>query len=238
MKRTILVILVIALSLCLAACGCKHEWKEATCTTPKTCKNCGATEGDVSDHTWEEATATTPKTCKVCKATEGEALGYTSGVSINAMETAVRNFAENKSLSFDVSNAEDGKVFELVFASEVLGTGKKEIKGAADKNSNITWIEYSIPKFDETLYDELTLEKLKADNKNYKNIPMGILADELDLLAYSYIISCITGDSYSDYYGFDTIISAKDSSLKKDEWVYSMSMDGSTLVIRAEYQPE
>lgn len=237
MKRTIMVILVIALAFCLTACGCKHEWREATCLEPKTCKNCGATEGDVADHAWEEATATTPKTCKVCKATEGEALGYTSGVSINAMETAVRNAAENKSLSFDVSNAEDGKVFELAFATGMFGTDK-EIKGAADKNSNITWIEYSIPKFDETLYDELTMEKLLADNKNFKDIPMGILTDELDLLAYSYIMSCITGDSYSDYYGFDTLMGAKDSSLKKDEWVYSMSMDGSTLVIRAEYQPE
>lgn len=160
-----------------------------------------------------------------------------SGVSINAMESAVREAAEDKSLSFNVSKAEDGKVFELAFATGMFGTDK-EIKGAADKNSNITWIEYSIPKFDETLYDELNLEQLKKDIKNYKNIPMGILADELDLMVYSYIMSCITGDSYSDFYGFDTLISAKDSSQKMDGWVYSMSMDGTTLVIRAEYQPE
>ena len=25
---------------------CSHNWNDATCTTPKTCKNCGATEGE------------------------------------------------------------------------------------------------------------------------------------------------------------------------------------------------
>jgi len=103
MKHTIMVILVIALAFCLTACGCEHDWNEATCTTPKTCKlceategevkahqwqdatcvapktckDCGATEGDVAGHVWEEATCTTAKTCAACKETEGEALGHT-----------------------------------------------------------------------------------------------------------------------------------------------------------------
>lgn len=102
MRRTIMVIFVIALAFCLTACGCEHEWNEATCTTPKTCKlcqategevkahqwqdatctapktckDCGATEGDVADHTWESATCTTPKTCKLCKETDGKELGH------------------------------------------------------------------------------------------------------------------------------------------------------------------
>lgn len=103
MKRTILVICVIALAFCLTACGCEHEWNDATCTTPKTCKlcdategevaahqwqdancvapktckDCGATEGEVADHIWAEATCTTAKTCTACNETEGEALGHT-----------------------------------------------------------------------------------------------------------------------------------------------------------------
>ena len=102
MRRTIMVIMVIALVFCLAACGCKHEWAEATCTAPKTCKlceategevkahqwqdatciapktckDCGATEGDVADHVWTDATCTEAKTCSACAATEGEALGH------------------------------------------------------------------------------------------------------------------------------------------------------------------
>jgi len=104
MKRTIWsVILVIVFAFCLTACGCEHEWKDATCTAPKTCtlcdategevaphqwqdatclapmtcKDCGATEGDVADHVWKEATCTAAKTCETCGETEGEALGHT-----------------------------------------------------------------------------------------------------------------------------------------------------------------
>ncbi len=56
---------------------CNHSWTDATCTTPKTCSICGATNGDVLGHSWKDATCTTPKTCSVCSATEGEANGHT-----------------------------------------------------------------------------------------------------------------------------------------------------------------
>lgn len=35
----------------LAGCGCQHQWEEATCTTPKTCTQCGETEGEALGHT-------------------------------------------------------------------------------------------------------------------------------------------------------------------------------------------
>ena len=57
-----------------------HDWEDATCTAPKTCKRagCGATEGNALGHDWADATCTAPKTCKRagCGATEGEALGH------------------------------------------------------------------------------------------------------------------------------------------------------------------
>ena len=56
-----------------------HDWKDATCTEPKTCRICGATEGDPAGHQWKEATCTEPKTCTVCGATEGEASGHVWG---------------------------------------------------------------------------------------------------------------------------------------------------------------
>ena len=44
-----------------------HEWVDATCKTPKTCKKCGAIFDDtLADHTWVDATCITPKTCSVC----------------------------------------------------------------------------------------------------------------------------------------------------------------------------
>lgn len=56
-----------------------HTWSNATCTTPKTCAVCGATEGYAIGHSWINATCTTPKTCSVCGATEGSALGHSRG---------------------------------------------------------------------------------------------------------------------------------------------------------------
>ena len=54
----------------------KHSWEAATCTEPKTCKVCGAVEGEANGHDWQAATCTEPKTCKVCGAVEGEANGH------------------------------------------------------------------------------------------------------------------------------------------------------------------
>ncbi len=53
-----------------------HDWKAATCTEPKTCTVCGATEGSAKGHSWKAATCTEPKTCTVCGAKEGSALGH------------------------------------------------------------------------------------------------------------------------------------------------------------------
>lgn len=76
-RKIILIALALVCLLVLAGCGCEHEWKDADCTTPKTCALCGETEGEALGHTWKDADCTTPKTCSVCGATEGAALGHT-----------------------------------------------------------------------------------------------------------------------------------------------------------------
>ena len=40
-----------------------HKWKDADCTTPKTCTNCGLTVGEVADHSYTDDKDTT---CDVC----------------------------------------------------------------------------------------------------------------------------------------------------------------------------
>jgi len=76
-KRITLTVLALLCLLLLAACGCKHEtWVDADCVTPKTCENCGETEGAPLGHTWATATCESPKTCESCGAIEGEALGH------------------------------------------------------------------------------------------------------------------------------------------------------------------
>ena len=54
----------------------EHTWADATCTAPRTCEECGETEGSALGHNWREATCTAPKICNVCQQTEGTALGH------------------------------------------------------------------------------------------------------------------------------------------------------------------
>lgn len=70
---------VSTLTICFMLTGCciSHDWKEATCTEPKTCAKCGEVEGEALGHTWTEATCAEPKTCSVCGETEGEPLEHT-----------------------------------------------------------------------------------------------------------------------------------------------------------------
>lgn len=76
MKKQHLIILTFILSLVLAACGCKHEWNDATCSSPKTCTLCGATEGTIGIHIWQEATCSSPKHCTLCQLTEGDVIAH------------------------------------------------------------------------------------------------------------------------------------------------------------------
>ena len=75
-KITILLAMALVFAMVLAGCGCSHVWTDATCDTPKTCSQCGETEGAALGHSWNDATCTAPKTCKTCGLTEGEQLDH------------------------------------------------------------------------------------------------------------------------------------------------------------------
>ena len=80
MKQRISIgLLLIFLISLLTGCGCKHDWKDATCTSPKTCGLCDVTEGSALSHNWSSATCKAPKTCDTCGLTEGELLPHTPG---------------------------------------------------------------------------------------------------------------------------------------------------------------
>ena len=51
MKKFVVLTLAIAMVFSLVACGCNHQWVEATCQSPKTCSACGETQGTALDHT-------------------------------------------------------------------------------------------------------------------------------------------------------------------------------------------
>ena len=52
MKKVLVLFLTSLIVSILFACGHEHVWTDATCTTPKTCSECGETEGEALGHTW------------------------------------------------------------------------------------------------------------------------------------------------------------------------------------------
>ncbi|MGN0338677.1 MAG: hypothetical protein ACI4EE_14380 [Lachnospiraceae bacterium] len=75
MKRKVTLLFIVC-ALSLTACGHEHTFSEATCTEPKTCTVCGATEGEPVGHSFEDATCTRPATCSICGATRGSKLDH------------------------------------------------------------------------------------------------------------------------------------------------------------------
>ena len=77
MKKRIVLIALLAALLLLSACGeHQHQWRDATCTEPETCTECGETRGKALDHRWIAATCTEPEFCARCGETRGEPLGH------------------------------------------------------------------------------------------------------------------------------------------------------------------
>ena len=72
-----------------------HEWEEATCTLPRTCRTCGATEGYALGHDWLEATYDSPQTCSRCAAKKGHVKGYVPSSELLQGETGEAIDLEN-----------------------------------------------------------------------------------------------------------------------------------------------
>ena len=75
-KGIFCVAFIVSMMVLFSGCGHEHTWVDATCTEPRTCTECGETEGEPTGHLWGHPTCTEPKTCKICGATEGNALGH------------------------------------------------------------------------------------------------------------------------------------------------------------------
>lgn len=53
-----------------ASTGHTHTWAAATCEKPKTCTECGETDGSAAEHSWVEASSGDKMECAVCGAIE------------------------------------------------------------------------------------------------------------------------------------------------------------------------
>ena len=109
MKKTFALLLVLSLFL-LSGCGHEHSWQEATCTQPRTCTDCGETEGEPLGHSPTEATVWEPSVCSVC----GEVLGEKLAPAFEQHNIEVMDIADVPIEFFDkeeaVQNPENGHI--------------------------------------------------------------------------------------------------------------------------------
>ena len=74
--KALYLLLFLTILVNLSSCDCDHEWDNATCTSPTTCRLCSETAGEAIGHTWSDATCTNPATCYICGEKEGESIGH------------------------------------------------------------------------------------------------------------------------------------------------------------------
>ena len=169
MKKLTLILLTLVMIVALAACGNKcdhaydnacdatcnecgetrevgaHDFTDADCDTPKTCKICGATDGTALGHTWKDADCLTAKTCTVCGATEGSALGHTpaedDGDCTTEVKCTVCGEVTTAAKTEHIAHADDGDCTTPVTCTEcttVLTAAKEHNFEGAEWQSNET----------------------------------------------------------------------------------------------------
>ncbi|MBS7398652.1 MAG: hypothetical protein KIG32_09625, partial [Ruminiclostridium sp.] len=116
MKKLICLALSAVMLLLATACGHEHTFADATCTEPKTCTECGETEGEAKGHTFAEATCTEAKKCTVCGATEGEPAGHNfkEATCTDAKKCTVCGATEGEALGHSVSIGKCSRCNEIV----------------------------------------------------------------------------------------------------------------------------
>ena len=187
---------IIFLILNAVGCGCKHNWEDATCTTPKKCTVCDETEGTELGHRWQEATCTESKLCTVCQMSEGEPLGHSEGEKCSRCGYVDTNLAIEKAkktihiygidLDMDSAGGVDTYitwenvsqkeikyiVFSVQYYNRVKDVVKDEIDGATMKRLEQTGpIPYGKGNYEVYAYSNVydTAESLYFTVAEYKN---------------------------------------------------------------------
>ena len=203
-KKILCGISTLTVCFMLAGCGHKHTWTEATCTEPKTCSECGETEGEALGHTWVQATCTEPKTCSECGETEGEALGHTW---VQATCTEPKTCSEcgktdGEALGHTLTEANYQQASTCEICGETVG---KPLDGYYEKNGLVpnaqlnTPVDFTLPCYNNPDYK--TTGQVTFSNCNTFNSDE--LHEELDGYEYiTFTATLVFGDENALSYGW------------------------------------
>ena len=127
-----------------------HDWEDATCTAPKTCKVCGTTEGAPS-HSWGEADANGTKACSAC--------GIISVSNTDGLWAAIAG-AEDEAIIVISEGVYDGVSFTnpanyTAKNLTLMGEGEVVLKGLTFNNWN--------PVESSLVIDGLTIKNITFD---------------------------------------------------------------------------
>ncbi len=103
-----------------------HAWSDATCHTPKTCQVCGTTEGEPLAHDWSDATCALPAACRQCGETQGEALGHTwvEATCVTPKTCSVCSATEGAAIGHVLKTATCTKPMTCRVCNETVGEAK------------------------------------------------------------------------------------------------------------------
>lgn len=221
----------------LTGCGHEHVWEDATCIVPKTCKECGKTEGEFSDHKWINATCEKAKYCEICGETEGEALAHTwVDATCSAPKTcSVCGETEGNALEHTLTEAN----YQQAAICEVCGESIGEPLQADFEKYNLTEHMVELDK----AYDNKTLcynnsaytTVGKAVFSNYRTFDSDETHEEKEGYEWKCIdITCSFGDEnaweygispsgcFEDYYD---IVKRDDSDERDDDGVIHFTVN-------------
>lgn len=249
-----------------SSCGCKHEWIDADCTTPKTCELCDETEGEALGHKWLDATCTNAKVCRNCDEVDGEALGHdwleaTTEAPITCSRCKV---TEGKKIETDPRfTTESTKEFygrwscDVVIPGDMIGT-----EGYLDElpcTLNYDFKNDGQVIADMEIHDQFAfMDAMKAvtrDTLIYSLLAEGIPEDQIDEVISStfgmtldeYVDTLIDSIDLDDIFGafkFDYVYYVGQNGIyMADSWYSEFefseyTIDGDTLIIAEDYLEE